>query len=50
MSRDVSHAASAGAENGWQAYSDKFLSGSEMDYQARVGGLGAIRKLPLPVY
>ncbi|MDX1504760.1 MAG: CoA-transferase, partial [Spongiibacter sp.] len=38
-------------EGGFAAYFDKYINGrSEEDYQQAVGGLGAIRKLALPVY
>ncbi|NND39241.1 MAG: CoA transferase subunit A [Pseudomonadales bacterium] len=37
-------------QGGFAAYSDKYLAGSEEDYQQSVGGLDAIRSLPLPVY
>jgi|SRR5690625_394456 len=39
-------------EGGWQAYYGKYIEGTrdEAEYQQRVGGLEAIRKLPLPVY
>lgn len=37
-------------EGGWQVYADKYLAGDEAAYLDRVGGLEAIRKLPLPVY
>ena len=51
---DVAHfkeyAASAKDEAGFSGYRDKFLAGSESDYQAAVGGLDAIRQLPLPTY
>ena len=51
---DVAHfkeyAASATEEGGWQSYLDKYLGSSEDDYRERVGGLEAIRKLPLPTY
>ena len=51
---DVAHfkeyAASAKDEAGFAGYRDKFLAGSESDYQAAVGGLDAIRQLPLPTY
>jgi glutaconate CoA-transferase subunit A len=50
---DVPHfkayAASAG-EGGIQAYLDEYLGSSEQEYQQKVGGLDAIRALPLPVY
>jgi glutaconate CoA-transferase subunit A len=37
-------------EAGFQGYLDKYLGASEADYQAAVGGLDAIRALPLPTY
>ncbi|HEY9034378.1 MAG TPA: CoA-transferase [Pseudomonadales bacterium] len=38
-------------EGGFAAYADKYINGkTEADYQALVGGLDAIKKLPLPVY
>ena len=38
-------------EGGFDGYRAKYLSGTtEQDYQQAVGGLDAIRKLPLPVY
>lgn len=39
-------------EGGFQAYFDKYIAGtaSEDEYQQRVGGLDAIRALPLPTY
>ncbi len=37
-------------EAGFQGYLDKYLGESEADYQAAVGGLDAIRALPLPTY
>lgn len=37
-------------EGGFAAYRDEFLSGSEADYQAKVGGIEAIREIPLPTY
>ncbi len=37
-------------ETGFAGYADKFLGATEADYQAAVGGLDAIRQLPLPVY
>ncbi len=51
---DVAHfkayAASA-KEGGFAAYADQYINGkSEADYQASVGGLDAIKKLPMPVY
>ena len=51
---DVAHfktyVASAGAENGWQEYMQKYVGTSEDHYQAQVGGLEAILKLALPTY
>ena len=50
---DVPHfkayVASAG-EGGIQAYLDEYLGSSEQEYQQKVGGLDAIRALPLPTY
>ena len=50
---DVPHfkayAASA-AEEGFQAYLDKYLGASEAEYQENVGGLEAIRAIELPTY
>lgn len=37
-------------EGGYQAYFDKYIAGSEEEYQQKVGGLAAIKALPLPVY
>ncbi len=37
-------------ETGFAGYCDKYLGASEADYQLAVGGLDAIRQLPLPVY
>lgn len=38
-------------EGGFEAYADKYINGkTEEEYQALVGGLDAIKKLPLPVY
>ena len=51
---DVSHfkeyAGFAKDEAGFAGYVAKYLQGSEADYQASVGGLDAIRSLPLPTY
>jgi glutaconate CoA-transferase subunit A len=51
---DVAHfkayAASATEENGWQRYVERFVGASETWYQQQVGGLDAIRALPLPQY
>ena len=51
---DVPHfkeySASAKQDTGFEGYAQCYLKGSEADYQAAVGGLDAIRKLPLPVY
>ncbi|MNQ38288.1 Glutaconate CoA-transferase subunit A [compost metagenome] len=42
--------ASAGEPDGWQAYMERYVTCGEAEYLARVGGLDAIRKLPLPVF
>ena len=51
---DVPHfkayTASAKEEGGFQAYLDKFLGGSEQEYEQQVGGLDAIRDIELPTY
>ena len=51
---DVPHyreyVASAKEVDGWAGYAAKYVHCSEQDYQQRVGGLEAIRRLPLPVF
>ena len=51
---DVPHFKAYGAtvkDGGFSAYFDKFIAGkTEAEYQEAVGGLDAIRQLPLPVY
>lgn len=42
--------ASAKEEGGWQAYFDQYVACSESEYLEKVGGLDAIKKLPLPVF
>ncbi|RJG10865.1 CoA transferase subunit A [Pseudomonas cavernicola] len=42
--------ASAQEPGGWQAYVEQYLNGTEEQYREKVGGLAAIRKLPLPVF
>ncbi len=43
--------ASAKAEGGFAGYAGKYILGrTEDEYQALVGGIDAIRKLPMPVY
>jgi glutaconate CoA-transferase subunit A len=42
--------ASAAEPDGWQAYVEQYVKCGEDEYLARVGGLDAIRKLPLPVF
>jgi glutaconate CoA-transferase subunit A len=38
-------------DGGFSAYADKYINGvTEAEYQALVGGLEAIQKLPMPVY
>ncbi|MBI2382532.1 MAG: CoA transferase subunit A [Gammaproteobacteria bacterium] len=44
------YAAGAAEDNGWARYRDEFLSGSEAEYQARLGGAERLAKLPLPVF
>ncbi len=51
---DVAHFkaynASAQAPDGWQAYVEQYLNCTEEQYREKVGGLAAIRQLPLPVF
>ena len=51
---DVPHfkayAASAKDEEGFAGSQEQYLGASEEEYQQNVGGLDAIRQLPLPVY
>jgi glutaconate CoA-transferase subunit A len=42
------YVAAASEENGWQRYAGQYLGADEADYRQRIGGLGAIRQLPLP--
>jgi glutaconate CoA-transferase subunit A len=42
--------ASAQSPDGWQAYAEQYLNGTEEQYREKVGGLAAIRQLPLPVF
>ncbi|MBM7060233.1 CoA transferase subunit A [Pseudomonas sp. UL073] len=42
--------ASASEPNGWQDYRQRFIDCTEEQYLERVGGLAAIRQLPLPVF
>jgi glutaconate CoA-transferase, subunit A len=42
--------ASAADANGWSTYVSEFVSVSEPEYQAKVGGSERIGKLPLPVF
>lgn len=44
------YAASAKEEGGWQAYAERYVHCTEAEYLERVGGIEAIRKLPLPVF
>ena len=37
-------------EGGFAGYSEAYLSGSEADYQAKVGGIEAITAIPLAQY
>ena len=51
---DVAHTkeyAGFAKEGGFEAYAEKFINGkTEEEYQSQVGGLDAIKKLPLPIY
>ncbi len=51
---DVKHfkeyVASAKEPGGWQQYLEQYVTCGEPEYMARVGGLEAVRKLPLPVF
>ena len=51
---DVPHfkayAASAREAGGWQQYAERYVNCSEQEYLDRVGGVEAVRKLPLPVF
>ncbi|MGH8830860.1 MAG: CoA transferase subunit A [Polaromonas sp.] len=51
---DVKHfkdyAASAKEEGGWQKYAERYVNCTEAEYLERVGGIDAVRKLPLPVF
>ncbi|MCY1242215.1 Glutaconate CoA-transferase subunit A [compost metagenome] len=43
------YCASAEAEDGFRAYRDEVVGQSEAAYLERIGGLGHVRDLPLPV-
>ena len=51
---DVKHfkeyAASAKEAGGWQQYAERYVQCGEAEYLARMGGIEAVRKLPLPVF
>jgi glutaconate CoA-transferase subunit A len=51
---DVPHfkeyAASAKEPGGWQKYAERYVHCGEQEYLERVGGVDAVRKLPLPVF
>ena len=42
--------ASVKEDGGWQAYFEKYIAKDEAEYIENVGGLEAIKQLPLPVY
>ncbi len=42
--------ASVKSDGGWQSYFDEFVQCSEQEYLEKVGGLDALKKLPLPVF
>lgn len=44
------YAASAKEEGGWDSYFEKYVAVGEEQYLDAVGGAGAVRELPLPVY
>jgi len=44
------YAASAREPGGWAQYVERYVACTEAEYLERVGGLDAIRRLPLPVY
>lgn len=44
------YAASAKEEGGWAAYLERYVQVGEEAYLDRVGGIDAVRKLPLPVF
>lgn len=44
------YAASAREEDGWARYAERYVAPGEDAYIDAVGGIDAIRKLPLPVY
>lgn len=51
---DVAHfkayAASAREPQGWEQYAEQYVNCGEQEYLRRVGGVDAIRRLPLPVF
>ncbi|NND82411.1 MAG: CoA transferase subunit A [Gammaproteobacteria bacterium] len=51
---DASHfkayAASAKEEGGWQQYFDDYIAVGEEQYLTKVGGVEAVKALPLPIY
>ena len=44
------YAASAKEPGGWQQYAERYVACTEQEYLERVGGLEAVRRLPLPVF
>jgi len=44
------YAASAKEPGGWQQYVERYVACTEQEYLERVGGLEAVRRLPLPVF
>ena len=51
---DVKHfkeyAAGAKEAGGWQQYAERYVNCTHDEYLERVGGIDAVRKLPLPVF
>jgi glutaconate CoA-transferase subunit A len=43
------YVAAAGEDEGWQRYANQYLGRDEADYLQRVGGVGHVTQLPLPV-
>ena len=51
---DVKHfkeyVASSKEEGGWSEYQQKYVQCTEQEYLEKVGGMDAIKRLPLPVF
>jgi glutaconate CoA-transferase subunit A len=44
------YGATAGDADAWAAYMAEYVAGGEDAYQAAVGGVKAVRSLPIPVF